>query len=76
MLNRFTSPLSTLGAILCFIPAAPQILGSVGIYLLILAPFAITIYGSALVKKFVLWLDREDETEDKGFESRDRAGDD
>ena len=48
MMNRFTSPLSTLGALLCFLPASPLILGSAGIYILIMAPFAIAFYGSAL----------------------------
>ena len=30
MMNRFTSPLSTLGALLCFLPASPLILESAG----------------------------------------------
>jgi hypothetical protein len=53
ILKRFTSPLSTLGALLCFLPAAPQILGSLGIYILIMAPFAIAFYGSVLARKLV-----------------------
>ena len=50
MMNRFTSPLSTLGALLCFAPASPQLLGSLGIYLLILSPFAIAFYGPTMVE--------------------------
>jgi hypothetical protein len=74
VLNRFTSPLSTLGAILCFIPAAPQILGSVGIYLLIMAPFALAFYGSVMLKKLAHWLVREQDSNDadSDFGERDR----
>jgi hypothetical protein len=75
VLNRFTSPLSTLGAILCFIPAAPWILGSVGIYLLIMAPFALAFYGSVMLKKLVTWMVPEeapnDETSDFVVRNRD-----
>jgi hypothetical protein len=75
VLNRFTSPLSTLGAVLCFIPAAPQILSSVGIYLLIMAPFALAFYGSVLLKTLARWLvgdeDRDDEDSSFGGRYRD-----
>ena len=65
VLKRFTSPLSTLGAVLCFIPAAPQILGSVGIYLVIMAPFAILFYGSVIVEKLLRRLARKDQSNDE-----------
>lgn len=71
LMNRFTSPLSTLGAVLCFIPAAPQILGSAGIYLLILAPFVIRFWGSSVVKRFANWLDLNDDLSDTNEEAGD-----
>ena len=66
VMKRLTSPLSTLGAVLCCSPASPQILDSLGIYILIMAPFAIVFYGSALVGKLVrLAVSREEsDTED------------
>jgi hypothetical protein len=75
VLKRFTSPLSTLGAVLCFTPAAPQILGSVGIYLLITAPFAILFYGSVIAEKLLRRLVRKHESndEDSNADDRDRG---
>jgi hypothetical protein len=75
VLNRFTSPLSTLGAVLCFIPAAPQILGSVGIYLLIMAPFALAFYGSVLLKKLARWLVGDEASDDEDSHLGDRYRD-
>jgi hypothetical protein len=71
MLKRFTSPLSTLGAVLCFLPASPQILGSVGIYILIMAPFAIAFYGSVLIEKFVRHVVSRKEPDDEKSEDND-----
>jgi hypothetical protein len=62
--------------VLCFIPAAPQIIGSVGIYLLIMAPFALAFYGSAILKKLARWLVREEESDDDAPEFGDRLRDD
>jgi hypothetical protein len=59
--NRFTSPLSTLGALLSFAPASPQILRSLAIYVLIISPFAISYYGSAALQNLRLWLREEDD---------------
>jgi hypothetical protein len=57
--GRFTSSLSTLGALLCFAPASPQVLRSLGIYLLILAPFALVFYGTAMIEKLARWALKE-----------------
>jgi hypothetical protein len=73
MMSRFTSPLSTLGALLCFLPAAPQILESVGIYILIVASFAIVFYGSVLIQKLVRLVVSKRESDDKDSEESDLA---
>ncbi len=74
MLNRFTSPLSTLGALLCFLPASPLILGSAGIYILIMAPFAIAFYGSVWIEKLVRTVGSKRESDDDDSENGDLTG--
>jgi hypothetical protein len=74
-LKRFTSPLSTLGALLCFLPASPQILGSVGIYILIMAPFVIAFYGLALIEKLVRLVVSTRESDDEESDNNDLNGD-
>jgi hypothetical protein len=64
MAGRFTSSLSTLGALLCCAPAAPQILRSLGIYMLIMAPFAFVFYGTAMIENLVRWMTEEDPDDD------------
>jgi hypothetical protein len=76
MLNRFTSPLSTLGALLCFLPASPQILDSLGIYILITAPFAIAFYGSAMIEKFARRLASQAQSDDDDSDTREWDRDD
>jgi hypothetical protein len=71
MLNRFTSPLSTLGALLCLLPASPQVLGSLGIYILIMAPFAIAFYASAVIEKLARALTSKSESDDEDSDTRD-----
>jgi uncharacterized membrane protein len=73
MMNRFTSPLSTLGALLCFLPVTPQILESVGIYILIVASFAMAFYGSVLIQKLVRLVVSKRESDDEDSEESDRA---
>ena len=75
MLKRFTSPLSTLGTLLCVLPATPQILDSLGIYILIMAPFAIAFYGSVLVEKLVRLVVSIRESGDEDSENSDLDGD-
>jgi hypothetical protein len=71
IMNRFTSPLSTLGALLSFAPAAPQILGSMGIYILIISPFALAFFGSNLVEKLCGRVVRRQDSDDEDAESGD-----
>jgi hypothetical protein len=73
MMNRFTSPLSTLGALLCLLPAAPQILESVEIYILIVVSFAIAFYGSVLVQKLVWLVVSKREADDEDSDENDLA---
>jgi hypothetical protein len=73
MMNRFTSPLSTLGTLLCFLPAAPQILESVGIYILIVASFAIAFCGWVLIQKLVRLVFSKRESDNADSEERDVA---
>ena len=70
-MNRFTSPLSTLGVLLCFWPALPQIIESLGIYILIMAPFAIVYYGSTFVGKLVRLVVCKRESDDEDSEADD-----
>jgi hypothetical protein len=73
MMNRFTSPLSTLGALLCFLPVSPQILESVGIYILIVASFAIAFYSSVLIQKLARLVVSKRESDDEDSEESDPA---
>ncbi len=72
-MNRFTSPLSTLGALLCFWPALPQIVESLGIYILIMAPFVIAFYGSVLIGKLVRLVVSRKESDDEDSENSDHT---
>ena len=71
VMNRFTSPLSTLGVLLCFWPALPQIVESLGIYILIMAPFAIAFYGSSLIARLVRLVVCKRESDDEDSEAGD-----
>jgi hypothetical protein len=74
-LGRYTSPLSALGTVLCFSPLAVQVLASAGIYLLILAPFAIAYYGAVIAEKLLRWIVSKSDVGDGDPEAneRDRA---
>jgi hypothetical protein len=71
VMKRFTSPLSTLGVLLCFWPALPQIVESLGIYILIMAPFAIVFYGSVLIRRLVGLMASRKDMGDEDSESDD-----
>ena len=73
VMNRFTSPLSTLGALLCLLPAAPQILESVRIYILIVVSFGIVFYGWVLIQKLIWLAVSKREADDEDSEESDLA---
>jgi hypothetical protein len=57
--------------LLSFAPAAPQILGSMGIYILIISPFALAFFGSNLVEKLCGRVVRRQDSDDEDAESGD-----